>query len=143
MDLRLSDADRERALSELGKHYRVGRLTPDEFDERTRLVLQAKTTGQLAGLFDDLPDSGQDRRRTFLRIVLAVAIAVGTVAVLRRIMPRVFVAVAVIIVLIVMFCTHRYHSSHGINPLELIPVALVVLLRRRRPGGHDRSGMPR
>jgi hypothetical protein len=132
MDLRLSDADRERALSELDRHYRVGRLTAEEFDERSRLILQAKTTGQLAGLFDDLPNRGQDRWRIAIRILLATAIAFAALAVLKRVMPRIFAAAAVIVVLIIMFCTHRYHSSHGINPLELIPIALLVLLRRRR-----------
>jgi hypothetical protein len=31
-DLRVSDADRDRALAELSEAFRVGRITADEFD---------------------------------------------------------------------------------------------------------------
>ena len=39
----------------LGEHYAVGRLTKDEFDERSDAVWSAKTRGDLAPLFADLP----------------------------------------------------------------------------------------
>ena len=53
--LRLSDADREAAVERLGEQYAVGRLTKDEFDERSDAVWSAKTKGDLAPVFDDLP----------------------------------------------------------------------------------------
>jgi hypothetical protein len=54
-DLRVSDADRDRAVSELSEHFRAGRLTMEEFDARTGQALQARTAGELGGLFTDLP----------------------------------------------------------------------------------------
>ena len=53
--LRISDADREAALDVLAEHYATGRLTKDEFDERSDAVWSAKTRGDLAPLFADLP----------------------------------------------------------------------------------------
>ena len=38
-DLRVSDADRDRALSELSEALRVGRITADEFDQRSGQAL--------------------------------------------------------------------------------------------------------
>jgi hypothetical protein len=54
-DLRVSDADRDRAVSELSEHFQVGRLTAEEFDERSGRALQAKTGKDLAVLLADLP----------------------------------------------------------------------------------------
>ena len=53
--LRLSDADREAAVDQLGEQYAVGRITKDEFDERSDAVWSAKTRGDLAPIFADLP----------------------------------------------------------------------------------------
>ena len=55
--LRLSDADREQAMELLGEHYSLGRLTKDEFDERSDAVWSAKTQGDLVPVFADLPVS--------------------------------------------------------------------------------------
>ncbi len=41
-DLRVSDADRDRALSELGEALRAGRITDGEFDQRSGQVLGAR-----------------------------------------------------------------------------------------------------
>jgi hypothetical protein len=54
--LRASDADRDRALAELSDHYQAGRLSAEEFDERSGRALQAKTGQELSGLFTDLPE---------------------------------------------------------------------------------------
>jgi Domain of unknown function (DUF1707) len=54
-DLRVSDADRDRAISDLSEHFQSGRLTADEFDERSGQALQARTGKELAALFTDLP----------------------------------------------------------------------------------------
>lgn len=54
-DLRVSDADRDRALSELSQAYQVGRITADEFDERSGQVLGARTGNELAVPLADLP----------------------------------------------------------------------------------------
>jgi hypothetical protein len=54
-DFRVSDADRDRALAELGEAFRVGRLTADEFDERAGQALAARTGKELTALLADLP----------------------------------------------------------------------------------------
>ena len=54
--IRVSDADRNAVAEVLTKHYADGRLDQAEFDERVGQTMAAKTRGDLAGLFDDLPE---------------------------------------------------------------------------------------
>jgi hypothetical protein len=56
--IRVSDADRNAVAEQLGAHYADGRLDQAEFDDRISRTMAAKTRGDLAGLFDDLPDPG-------------------------------------------------------------------------------------
>jgi len=53
--LRMSDAEREQAASELGEHYVQGRLTAEEHGERLDQVWAARTRAELAPIFRDLP----------------------------------------------------------------------------------------
>ena len=53
--LRVSDSDRDRAIAELSEHFQAGRITVGEFEERTGRALRARTAGDLAELFTDLP----------------------------------------------------------------------------------------
>jgi len=54
-ELRISDADRAQALDLLSEQYAQGRLDKDEFDERSDAIWSAKTQGDLAPVFADLP----------------------------------------------------------------------------------------
>jgi len=54
-NLRASDSDREAVAQQLRDHYAAGRITLDEFDERTTTTYAAKTFGDLDGLLADLP----------------------------------------------------------------------------------------
>jgi len=54
-DLRVSDADRDRALAELTEAFQVGRLTAEEFDQRSGQALGARTGNDLTALLADLP----------------------------------------------------------------------------------------
>jgi len=54
-DLRLSDADRDEAVSVLGQHHALGRLSLDEFNERVDAAYRAVTQSDLERLFADLP----------------------------------------------------------------------------------------
>jgi hypothetical protein len=54
-DLRVSDADRDRALHELSEAVKAGRLTADEFGERSGEALTARTGKELTALLADLP----------------------------------------------------------------------------------------
>ncbi|MBV9206801.1 MAG: DUF1707 and DUF2154 domain-containing protein [Actinobacteria bacterium] len=53
--LRVSDADRERAVHALREHLLAGRLTLEEFSERVEAALRAKVAGDLARVQADLP----------------------------------------------------------------------------------------
>jgi hypothetical protein len=56
--IRVSDADRDQAIAELSQHFQAGRLTQEEFEERSSRALQARTGDDLAALFTDLPGQG-------------------------------------------------------------------------------------
>ena len=52
---RIGDVERDAAITSLGEHYAAGRITKDEYDERTGLALRARTASDLRPLFVDLP----------------------------------------------------------------------------------------
>jgi len=54
-DFRVSDAERDQAVSELSEHFQAGRITQEEFEDRSGRALQARTRSDLTGLFTDLP----------------------------------------------------------------------------------------
>ena len=56
-DIRVSDTDRDAAIAELSEHFQAGRLTQEEFDERSGLALRARTGNDLSELFTDLPQA--------------------------------------------------------------------------------------
>jgi Domain of unknown function (DUF1707) len=56
--IRVSDADRDQAIAELSEHFQAGRLTQEEFEDRSGRALQARTGDDLAALFTDLPGRG-------------------------------------------------------------------------------------
>ncbi|WP_426244840.1 DUF1707 domain-containing protein [Nocardioides sp. LHG3406-4] len=53
--LRIGDAERERAAADLADHFAHGRLGNDEYDERLDAIWTARTAGDLAPIFEDLP----------------------------------------------------------------------------------------
>ncbi|CAL9676020.1 hypothetical protein SUDANB95_07847 [Actinosynnema sp. ALI-1.44] len=55
-DIRIGDAERQRAIELLGEHLSEGRLDVDEYGDRTARVTAAKTRGEVLALFDDLPE---------------------------------------------------------------------------------------
>lgn len=57
-ELRISNADRERAIDHLQNSTSEGRLDLDEFTERVDAVYLAKTYGELKPLLADLPAPG-------------------------------------------------------------------------------------
>lgn len=57
-DLRVSDADRDRAVSALSEAFQAGRITPEEFEERSGKALRARAGNELSALLADLPAEG-------------------------------------------------------------------------------------
>lgn len=82
IDLRASDAERERTVATLRSHAGDGRLTVEELAERTEAALGARTRAELTALTADLPrarpsaDPGRSRRargehlRTYAAVML-------------------------------------------------------------------------
>jgi Domain of unknown function (DUF1707) len=54
-DLRVSDAERDRAVSELSEAFQAGRITFEEFDRRSTQALRARTGRELIATVADLP----------------------------------------------------------------------------------------
>ncbi len=86
-DLRVCDADRDRALRELSEAFQAGRITADEFDQRSQQALSARTGKELTVLLADLPhDRGcadttvprQTHRELATWIVIGTSVAAAT-----------------------------------------------------------------
>ena len=78
--LRVSDAERNEVAERLSRHFADGRLDQSEFGGRLDRATRAKTRGDLAGLFDDLPRLADEpspprsRRRRLVPLLLVVAL---------------------------------------------------------------------
>ncbi len=108
-DLRIGDLERDAAADALSAHYAAGRLDRVELDDRLAAVYAAKTGGQLAPLFVDLPGaqvalvgtpqprSPGRRGPSFhpLMLLLPVVLVVSTVGAIAHGFPPVFLIVAV------------------------------------------------
>ena len=55
-NVRIGTTEREQAVRALAEHLTEGRLDITEYDQRCALAASAKTRGELAAIFDDLPD---------------------------------------------------------------------------------------
>jgi hypothetical protein len=121
--LRLSDADRDRAVAELSEHFQAGRIAADELDDRVGRALQARTAADLAPLFADLPG----KRPT----ATGPGTHPGSPAPFRSApVPAVPIAIIVVIAL------GGFLSGHPAL-IVLVPV-LVLLIVRRLAGRPDR-----
>jgi len=54
--LRVGDAERQKAAMALGEHFATGRLDQQEFDDRVQAAYAARTRVDLQRLFVDLPE---------------------------------------------------------------------------------------
>jgi hypothetical protein len=91
--MKASDADRDAVLSDLSEHFQAGRLTADEFEDRTGRALAARTWGELRDLLQDLPagpagprvpitatTAGAPPQRPLGRTVLAPILVLASIA---------------------------------------------------------------
>jgi hypothetical protein len=86
--MRASDADRERTVAELRRHVTDGRISVEEFSERTAATYAARTFGDLDAVTADLPPVEHERpadaasrswaRPTWLIAGLAALTVIGT-----------------------------------------------------------------
>ena len=63
--MRLSDAERTDAVNDLAQALGEGRLTMDEFEERTDAVMQASTRRELADVFMDIPTKASSELKIY------------------------------------------------------------------------------
>lgn len=82
LELRASDDERQAAIDRLAAHFRAGRLSAEELEERSAAAHAARTRGDLAALEADLPadaapdaDVARRARRTRERVVSVAAIS--------------------------------------------------------------------
>lgn len=122
--LRVSDADRDMAIAELSTHFQAGRLTADEFEERTGQALQARTAADLAALFADLP------RQQALTSPAPSAPAPAGPSWPARLPKAPFVILGVVVVLAVL-SHHPFHIA-WLPVLAIIVVRLLIGGRRVR-----------
>ena len=54
-DYRIGDAERQKAMDDLGKHFAAGRLDITEYDNRLTNVAEATMMSDLIPIFSDLP----------------------------------------------------------------------------------------
>lgn len=66
-DMRIGNAERERAIAQLGRHVGDGRLDLSEFDERSGRVSAARTRAELDAVQADLPRLPDPEREARLR----------------------------------------------------------------------------
>ncbi len=70
--VRVSDADRDRAVAVLREHCVEGRLALEEFSGRVEEAYAAKTTTDLEAIMRELPAPAAPERRSPKRLTLAV-----------------------------------------------------------------------
>jgi len=131
-DLRVSDAERDRAISELSEHFQAGRLTAEELDERSGRALRARTRKDLTALFTDLP-----RDQAPATAAAASADGAGPPLPRRAPAPRIAVAAPVIAIVIAVLAS----GPHGFGLLPFLAVLVIAgfLARAGSRRGHYRG----
>ena len=123
--LRVSDADRDRAVAELSEHFQAGRLTQDEFEDRTGQALQARTGKELATLFTDLPrppaPAGFQGREPAPTLTASGRAAIARIAV---------AVCAIVVVSSIVTGFSGAGSGHRHPLLALAPIVIVLVVVR-------------
>jgi len=134
--LRVSDTDRDQAIAELSEHFQAGRLSKEEFEERTGQALQARTGKDLAILFADLPRNHAPGSNAAGG--LARSDRRGPVGRYRAPIPRIAVVACAIVVAVLV--SGGGHYVLALTPIvALLVVARCLVLLRRRPAWDHRS----
>jgi Flp pilus assembly protein TadB len=115
--LRVSDADRDRAIAELSEHYQAGRLTTEELEDRTGRALRARTAADLAALFTDLP-----RRQAPVTSAAAPSAPASPGRSWPAGVPVAPVAVLAVVAVLALLSGHLFH-------IAWVPVVAIVVVR--------------
>jgi Domain of unknown function (DUF1707) len=99
-EVRIGDAERDRAVATLGDHFAAGRLTREEFDERIEQAMQARFDRDLRPLFVDLPVSGDSEPRSAVPKACQVSAGMAVPVLLFWLLPILLVATVIAAVLL-------------------------------------------
>jgi Domain of unknown function (DUF1707) len=138
-ELRASDADRERVVEFLREQAGVGRLTPDELDERIGAALKSVTVGDLDRLIADLPrrpprSAPRRRMQPARREPGHALLPLGVFALLALAAPPLVGGLVVVLAAFgVAAVGILFALSFAFSPLILIALLVVLATRRRRP----------
>ena len=137
--IRVSDAERDRAVTELSEHFQAGRLTQDEFEDRSGQALGARTGEDLSALFTDLP---KQSLATVPPPPQDLEGAVPPYGAPRRVGPpagaRAVIALVIVAVLAVNVFAANAGQGHGHGVGWLIPVVIVAFVFLRLIGHRHR-----
>ncbi len=141
-DIRASDSDREQVVEILREAYAAGRLTLEEFDERSSAAFAGRTWGALRELTTDLPQ--QARLGLDLPAPGPAAPAAVKAASRDRMPPR--RRLAPVLPILVLWLGMALAAR---DPAALIPVLVFLAMALRLAGrpsrphdhtGHDHTG---
>jgi len=152
--IRASDVDREVVVATLRDAYTAGRLTLEEFDERTSAAYASKTWGDLRKLTEDLPSQpvlgsdvpGRRLPSTTLPSTTLASTALpshpernnGTIPPVRR-RPRAIAFLPIVTLWLVLALASR--SAHDIvAPTVVLVMTIAVLSFGRRRLNHVALG---
>lgn len=131
--LRASDADRDAVIEKLRHHGAVGRLGVDELTERIEAALDAKTLGQLDDLLVDLPDDSPLSSMPPPSPPVAPYPERHAATVLRH-------GAQLLILNLALLGLWVSAGTHGLWPIWVVLISIVVFGRRRRNARHRRDG---
>jgi len=128
-DLRVSDADRDRAIAELSEHFQTGRITQAEFEDRSGRALRARTGAELSELFTDLPQDTPPAAAG----ALPAASSPGAIRRMPRV-PVVWVIVACVVAANIVGSAFGSVSghTHTVRFGWLVPVLILLFIFRHR-----------
>jgi hypothetical protein len=137
-ELRASDADRERVVEFLREQAGVGRLTPDELDERIGAALKSVTVGDLDRLIADLPrrprPAAPRRMQPARREPAHALLPLGVFALLALAAPPLIGGLVVVMAALgVAAVGILFALGFAFGPVILIALLVVLATRRRRP----------
>ena len=127
--MRASDKDREAVVAVLRDAYTVGRLTLDEFDERTSAAYTGKTWGELRVLTADLPEMPEMSEDPL--------VMTGRVTPVARPRPRPRLW-PITLVAVLGFATDSWLLAAVAVVTGVVSLVAMSLIAGRRDGGKDR-----
>jgi len=132
--IRASDADRDLAVDDLSEHFQAGRLTKEEFDDRSGRALRARTGQELTDLFVDLPRGYAEPPPGFAdrpRNQAPTTVTAGGPPLVSGRRPTALAIVCIVAAVTVINVLFNSPSGHHGGLVLPIPVLIILLVIRR------------